>query len=195
MVTGTRYQSGQRRRRRKPFVVIGAKLVGLFFKNQGLLQIKQHALGKKHRTVADIKKRRNRSQQVLISSSVAEDVANNNCDEVEGGNRRGGLVLQSLIAPPSLPRMDMSINDRVTAAETLFVLKAVGSNYSYSSLEDWKDILCKADSNSDVFPKLKLSRTKASYMDSKEFYPHFHQQLVHDICGAPAFTVAVIQIY
>ena len=63
------------------------KTSGLFFKNQGLLQIKQHALGKKHRTVADIKKRRNRSQQVLISSSVAEDVANNNCDEVEGGNR------------------------------------------------------------------------------------------------------------
>ena len=58
--------------------------------------------------------------------------------------------------------MELSLSDRVTAAETLLVLKAVESNYSYSSLHDWKDILSKADPKSDIFPKIQLSDTKVS---------------------------------
>ena len=77
--------------------------------------------------------------------------------------QRNRLLVPSLVVPPSLPRMAMSLDDRVTAAETLFVLKALESNYSYSSMEDWKEILSKADPKSDVFSKIKLGRNKVSY--------------------------------
>ena len=87
--------------------------------------------------------------------------------------------------------MEMSLNDRVTGAETLMVLKAVESNYSYSSMKDWPEILTKADPKSDVFPKMKLSRPKVSYTVRQGFYPYFHEQLVTDVRGAPVFTISV----
>ena len=87
--------------------------------------------------------------------------------------------------------MELSLSDRVTAAETLLVLKAVESNYSYSSMNDWKDILSKADPKSDIFPKIQLSDRKVSYIVSKGFHPYFHEQLVTDVRGAPAFTISV----
>ena len=164
---------------------------GISFSNQGVLQIKQHSRGKRHRDVADIIKRRNATQQVLVSTSVAEQELNNNPGGGESSQQRNRFLVPSLVVPPSLPRMAMSLDDRVTAAETLFVLKALESNYSYSSMEDWKEILSKADPKSDVFSKIKLGRDKVSYIVRKGFFPYFREQLISDVRGAPAFTISV----
>ena len=166
------------------------KKKGISFSNQGIQQVKQHAKSQKHRLVADVKKRRNVTQQVLVSTSAAElDGQNNSQQGVP--QQRNRFVIQSLAAPATHPRMELSISDRVTAAETLLVLKAVESNYSYNSMNDWKDILSKADPKSDIFPKIQLSDRKVSYVVSKGFYPYFHEQLVTDVRGAPAFTISV----
>ena len=158
---------------------------GLSYSNQGVLQIKQHARTKKHKEIADIKKRRNTSQFVLVSSSVAVQESNNN----EAG-QRNEVILQSLVAPPSVPSMELCLNDRVTAAETLIVLKAVEANYSFNSLDDWQDILTKADPRSEVFSKMKLHSTKSRYIVTSGFYPYFHNKLLTDLKTAPVFTLS-----
>jgi hypothetical protein len=58
---------------------------------------------------------------------IIKDVANNISEE----ENRGGLNLQSSVAPLSLPRMEMSINDQVTAGETFFRNKKCIAHYKF----------------------------------------------------------------
>ena len=57
------------------------KKKGISFSNQGIQQVKQHSKSQKHRQVADIKKRRNVTQQVLVSTSAAELDGQNNSQQ------------------------------------------------------------------------------------------------------------------
>ena len=90
--------------------------------------------------------------------------------------------LQKLSAPPSLPNSSrLGLEDQVTAAEALLVMKAAESDWSYPSMETLPAVCAKADPKSAVWPKIKLSRKKHSYMITHGLLPHFHNMIVKDL--------------
>ena len=49
----------------------------------------------------------------------------------------------------------------------------------------------QADPKSEVFPEMTLGENKVSYVVWKGLYPYFHEQLINDVRGAPAYTIFV----
>jgi hypothetical protein len=108
-----------------------------------------------------------------------------------GGVAAGGAggVAAGRAAVLVLPRSAMTLTDQVTKAEIIWALKAVDSNYSYSSCDDFVPIMQRLDPSSVVFQKMSLGRNKTSYIISHGLYPYFMKNIIKSIQDAPAFTL------
>ena len=152
--------------------------------------------------MADARKQRNVAQMLLVST---DEDKNNNDDEgtvdenetlAQGEEKRLSLktrtfVLQNLSAPPTLPNNRLGLDDQVTAAEALLVMKAAESVWSYASVESLPAVCAKADPKSAVWPKVKLGRTKHSYVITHGLFPHFHSMIVKDLSLSHGFTLMI----
>ena len=124
----------------------------IFHGSAGRAALSQHAKSKGHCSVADSRKQRNVAQMLLVST---DEDKNNNDDEgivdenetrAQGEEKRLSLktrtfVLQKLSAPPTLPNNRLGLEDQVTAAGALLVMKADESDWSYAPgrQEDCRD--------------------------------------------------------
>ena len=152
--------------------------VSFKFSLNGISGIKQHANSKKHIDVADLKKNRNKGQQRLISVSAADD-QNNTGIRAAGAahlvpiSANNGQVL-ALPAPPTI----WTLSDKVVKAEVQMLLKAVESQYTYSSLDNIVPVLKRMDPDSKIFEKMKLHEDKASYDVAWGLAPFFKRQVI-----------------
>ena len=73
---------------------------------------------------------------------------------------------RSVDTPPTLRRENnkLCVEDKITAATALLVMKGVECGWSYSSMETLPEVCAKADPDSYVWKKVTLSRNKKSYL-------------------------------
>ena len=96
--------------------------------------------------IADGRKRRSSSGQLIMRSSADPDPS--------GSDERPSL---SVTAPTVVTTTRViSVDDQINKAETILVLKAVESQWSYNSFDNLAECLRKADPDSKIFANLKL---------------------------------------
>ena len=157
------------------------------FSNQHANKVSSHKMN------ADQRKNRNKTQ--MMFTTPGERVNNNDDDPGRTSSAsKKTFSLQPLETPPTLPRQNnnkLRIEDKVTAATALLVMKGVEGGWSYSSMETLPAVCAKADPESSVWNKVTLSRNKNSYIVSHGLYPHFHEILVNDLRSSPGFSLLV----
>ena len=103
--------------------------------------------------MADARKQRNVAQMLLVSTDMMkiktpmyEGIVDENETPAQGEEKRLSLktrtfVLQKLSAPPTLANNRLGLEDQVTAAGALLVMKADESDWSYAPgrQEDCRD--------------------------------------------------------
>lgn len=132
---------------------------------------------KKHKETSKGRKGKDRTQPGLVSASSAD----------RENNGHGEATVAKLFTPTG-PRI-ISMDDRVTKAETVLILKGVESQWTYSSFDNLADCLKKADPESKIFDKMKLKSAKASYVISHGLGPYFKSQIVSAVKAAPGYTL------
>ena len=129
--------------------------------------------------IADGRKRRSSSGQLIMRSSADPDPS--------GSDERPSL---SVTAPTVVTTTRViSVDDQINKAETILVLKAVESQWSYNSFDNLADILRKADPDSKIFANLKLKSNKASYMVSSGLGPYFKKKIISAVQRSVGFTL------
>lgn len=131
-------------------------------------------------------------QVSLGAKSVADRPGDENGNKDASGAAVAGMAVGGaavLVLPSPSPRSAMTLTDQVTKAEIIWALKAVDSNYSYSSCDDFVPIMQRLDPSSVVFQKMSLGRNKTSYIISHGLYPYFMKNIIKSIQDAPAFTL------
>ena len=178
---------------------------------QGLIQ---HSKSKKHKETANLITGRNANQ---ITFDVLHDENENNPAEDENpadanNEDEADEVIEEEVAAPSeggrkgirnffkptekaatLPpsEIKMNLDNKAMKAEIKLALKAVESDWSYSSLDDICDILVDIAPDSAILKKMKMKSSKLSYVISHGLGPHFHDILVKDLKNAPSFTLGL----
>ena len=113
----------------------------------------------------------------------------------ETSSRRGGIknFFKSVEKPATQPNLVIktSLETMAVKAEIKIALKAVESNWSYRSLDNFSKFLADLAPDSQILQKVKMKSRKLSYTISHGLGPHFHDILLKDLMNAPCFTLGL----
>jgi hypothetical protein len=96
---------------------------------------------------------------------------------------------KAVTIPPSEIKMNME--NKAIRAEIKLALKAVESDWSYNSLDDFCELLVDMAPDSTILNKMRMKSSKLSYVISHGLGPHFHEIMVKDLKNAPSFTLGL----
>ena len=173
--------------------------------NVGQWALASHAKSKKHKDVAKTRREINNRDQIVEGEQKEDDpFDDNNNDDVnqieESGIEKGQAykqVISNFFKPVQksisipVPEVRMNLENKAIRAEIKIALKAVDSDWSYSSLDDICDVLMDIAPDSIILQKMKMKRSKLSYVISHGLGPHFHDILMDDLGKAPCFTLGL----
>ena len=147
------------------------------FEAAGITALMNHSKTKKHKHIADGRKNRKQGQVMLVSSSSADNVNNNEASQP---------IVQLKI--PSTPQV-LTMDDKAIKGEIILVLKGVESQYSYSSYGNLMECLRKIDPDSKVLQKMQLKESKTSYIVTHGLAPYFNKRLINSVKKSVGFTL------
>ena len=144
---------------------------------QGKNQILQHSRSRQHRTISET---RSLSQPNIFSDlSSAESSSSaplsSGIDETHASTKESQRY--------------GCLADRIVAAEARLCMKAVESNYSYSSFVNFCEVLRLCDPESTVFANMKMHENKVAYNISHGLGPYFQSLLIQEVNEAEVFVV------
>jgi hypothetical protein len=183
--------------------------------NVGRAGIFQHAVGKKHKVIADVRAGRIKNQpffnpgaqdQEEMNAENSDDPVNNDEEVEAGGDEDGEGVTASreprrgitsyftrVIGPTAAtePPAKMTLTDKVVRAEAKIALKAVDANWAYNTMDDFAEVMSDAFPDSPILQKYQMKSRKLSYVVSNGLGPYFHEVTVEDLKNAPSFCLGL----
>jgi hypothetical protein len=85
----------------------------------------------------------------------------------------------------------LNLENQAVRGEIKVALKAVESDWSYSSCDDICELFVDIAPDSQILKKMKMKSSKLSYVISHGLGPYFHDLLVKDLKQAPSFTLGL----
>ena len=188
--------------------------------NNGKQGLIQHFKSKKHRDTANFITGRNANQitfniqhddndnnpnnladdnyedetaEVIEQEEVAEVIEKEVAASSESGRKGIKKNFKPVEKADTIPptEIKMNLDNKAVRAEIMLAMKAVESDWSYSSLDDLCELLVDIAPDSAILKKMKMKSSKLSYVVSHGLGPHFHEILVKDLKTAPSFTLGL----
>ena len=127
----------------------------------------------------------------LSQRSGGEEVdADEGTNDVSGGGGGGKRGIKDFFKPVHRPvtvpttDMKMNLDNKAVQAEIKLALK-------YNSMDEICEFRVDLAPDSSILKKMKMKRSKLSYMISHGLGPYFHDILVQDLRNAPSFTLGL----
>ena len=141
--------------------------------NMGLIQLLQHATGKRHKEIACTRFSKS-SCYIAVQSKISEESASSS---KQGGGLKSKSVTNYVVTK--------SHNDQVTTAEVLWALKLVENDMPFSSCNNIAALLNLVFPTDAVVKDFTCGATKATYNVRHGIAPYFKQLMLEDVRKSP----------